>query len=222
MKFSRPAAAALLGVFLAACDIGTGSTPVDMVIIEAFDADVAIGEARQLTATAYDGDGNEITGRAVEWSASNPAVATISDDGVLTGLTLGRLAVTAEIAGARDHQQFTVIEPFGDCPVANHALGSTTAATLTSPDCRNVDNRYTDIYRMSVSTRREVTITMRSAAVDSYLFLVNAAADRELAQDNDSGGGKDARIVATLDPGTYIIVTTAYSPGNGPYTLTTQ
>jgi len=222
MKFPHSAAAVVLGVFLAACDGGTGSTPVDTVIIEAGDAELAIGETRQLTAAAYDDDGDEITGRDVDWAVTNSAVASISDDGLLTGLTLGSVRVTAEIGGTLGQQAFTVAEPFGACPIASHVLGSTTAGTLTFPDCRNADNRYTDVYRMSVSTRRQVTITMRSAAVDSYLFLVNAGADQELAHDNDSGGGRDARIVATLDPGTYLIVTTAYSPGNGPYTLTTQ
>jgi serine protease Do len=191
------------------------------VIIEAGDTELAVGATLQLTATAYDDDGDEITGRDVEWSVSNNSIATIDDNGLLTGVAAGAVSVTAEIGGKTDSQAFSVVNPFGTCPVANHTFGTTTTATLATGDCRLSDQTFVDLYRFTITTRRTVTITMRSSAVDSYLFLVTAVGD-DIAEDDDSAGGTDARISVTLDPGTYVIGANSFLPASGQYTLTTQ
>lgn len=220
-KTALPILAALLT--LVACDGGTGATPVDSVIIEADDSKLTVGGTLLLTATAYDDDGNEITGRDVEWSVSNDAIATIGDNGLLTGVAAGAVRVTAEIGGESDSHAFTVVNPFGTCPIANHTLGSTTTGTLASGDCQFTDGTLVDLYRFTVTATRSVTIIMRSTAVDSYLYLASALGD-DIAQNDggDSPGGKDARIVVTLNPGTYIIGANSRNPGTGQYTLTTQ
>ncbi|CAA9356062.1 MAG: hypothetical protein AVDCRST_MAG89-3440 [uncultured Gemmatimonadetes bacterium] len=216
-----PVLAALLT--LAACDGGTKATPVDSVIIGADDSKIVVGDTLQLTATAYDDEGDEVTGRDVEWSVSNKAIATIDDNGLLTGVAAGAVIVTAEIGGESDSQAFTVVNPFGDCPIANHTLGSTTTGTLVSGDCQFADGTLVDLYRFTVPTTRSVTIIMRSTAVDSYLYLASPLGD-DIAQADggDSPGGKDARMLVTLNPGTYIIAANSRNPGTGQYTLTTQ
>ena len=218
-KTALPVLAALLA--LTACDGGTGATPVDSVIIEADDSELPVGSTLQLIATAYDDDGNEITGRDVEWSVSNPSIATIDDNGLLTGVAAGAVSVTAEIGGESDSQAFTVVNPFGNCPVANHTLGSTTTATLATGDCQLPDGTFVDLHRITVTTTRSVTITMRSTAVNSYLFLFNSLGDG-ITQNDNGAGGNDARITATLNAGTYVIGANSLTPGSGQYTLTTQ
>ena len=218
-KTALPILAALLT--LAACDGGTGPTRVDMVIIEADDSELAVGGTLQLQATAFDSKGNEITGRDVEWSVSNKAVATIDDNGLLTGVSAGAVSVTAEIGGKTDTQAFSVVNPFGNCPIVNHTLGSTSTGTLASGDCQFSDGTFVDLYRFTVTTTRSVTITMRSTAVNSYLYLATALGE-DIAENDNGGGGNDARITVTLNPGTYIIGANSLSPASGTYTLTTQ
>ena len=218
-KTALPVLAALLT--LAACDGGTKATPVDTVIIEADDSELAVGGTLQLTATAYDDDGNEITGRDVEWSVSNKAIATIDDNGLLTGVAAGPVSVTAEIGGESDTQAFVVVNPFGTCPITNHTLGSTSTGTLASGDCQFSDGTFIDLYRFTVTTTRSVTITMRSTAVNSYLYLATAVGD-DIAENDNGAGGNDARITVTLNPGTYIIGANSLTPASGQYTLTTQ
>lgn len=218
-KTALPVVAALLA--LTACGDGTGATPVDSVIIEADDSELAVGGTLQLRATAYDGDGDEITGRDVDWSVSNKAVATIDDDGLLTGVSAGAVSVTAKIGGESDTQAFIVVNPFGNCPIVNHTLGSTSTGTLASGDCQFPDGTFIDLYRFTVTTTRSVTITMRSTAVNSYLYLATAVGD-DIAENDNGAGGNDARITVTLNPGTYIIGANSFSPASGQYTLTTQ
>src|SRR5687768_11627329 len=54
----------------------------------------------QLRATVRDAQGNALTDRAVRWTSSNPAVATVdSATGALTGVDRGTVTVTATSEG---------------------------------------------------------------------------------------------------------------------------
>jgi uncharacterized protein YjdB len=50
---------------------------------------VIAGSATQATATVRDLNANTLTGRAVAWSSSNVAIATVSPTGIVTGVTEG-------------------------------------------------------------------------------------------------------------------------------------
>jgi hypothetical protein len=204
--------------FAAACDSGTNAPSVDTVIIEADDSEVAVGGTLQLQATAYDDDGDEITGRPVEWTSSNRNVATVSSSGLLTGVSPGSVNITAEIGGERDTQAFDVTD---DCPIIAYTLGTTVNGNLSTGDCVFEDGTRVDLYRFTVTTQRQVVITMRSTAFDSYLVLFNSAGNA-IEQDDDDGGGNDARISISLAPGTYIIGANSFAVSTGAYTLTTQ
>jgi serine protease Do len=64
---------------------------------------------------------------------------------------------------------------------------------------------------------------MASREIDSYLILINPNGD-EVAQDDDGGGGPNARIVATLPTdGTYLLMANSYQAGQaGTYSLRAQ
>ena len=83
-----------------------------------------------------------------------------------------------------------------------------------------VDNSFFDLYSFEGKAGQEVTIDMRSRDIDPYLILLGPA-QRELAQDDDGGGDKDARIVMTLPAdGTYTILANSYEARqSGSYTL---
>ena len=57
------------------------------------------GLTLQLTAELRDNGGNVITGRQITWTTANPSIATVSQTGLVTGVTLGNTQITAESEG---------------------------------------------------------------------------------------------------------------------------
>lgn len=55
----------------------------------------------QLAVTVKDANGNVITGLPVTWSVSNGALASVSATGLVKGLLLGDVVVTATVGGVQ-------------------------------------------------------------------------------------------------------------------------
>jgi trimeric autotransporter adhesin len=58
-----------------------------------------VGGTVTLTPTLTDAGGSTITGRAVTWTSSNDAVASVSTAGVVTAKTIGTATITASVEG---------------------------------------------------------------------------------------------------------------------------
>jgi len=98
------------------------------------------------------------------------------------------------------------------------ARGNWTAA-CTSVHNPGANARY---YTFTLAKATKVQIDLKSAAADSYLYLLTggAASGNYIAYDNNSGGKKDARIARTLPAGTYTIEATTYDAGRtGAFTV---
>src|SRR5437867_2766541 len=63
--------------------------PVASVTVSPATANVFAGATTQLSATLKDAAGNVLTGRAVAWTSSNTAIATVSAAGLVTGVAAG-------------------------------------------------------------------------------------------------------------------------------------
>jgi S1-C subfamily serine protease len=83
-----------------------------------------------------------------------------------------------------------------------------------------VDNSFFDLYTFQGRAGQRVQIDMASREIDSFLILIDPNGN-EVAQDDDGGGGPNARIVATLPlNGTYLLVANSYEAGQaGTYRL---
>ena len=66
------------------------------------------GLTLQLSATTRDAGGVILSGRPVNWTTSNPAVATVSATGLVTGGALGSAQITAESEGVASSVSVTV------------------------------------------------------------------------------------------------------------------
>jgi uncharacterized protein YjdB len=66
------------------------------------------GLTLQLAATLRDGSGNILTGRTVSWTTSNSSVASVSSSGLVTGVSLGNVQITAESEGVTSAVTVTV------------------------------------------------------------------------------------------------------------------
>jgi hypothetical protein len=85
--------------------------PVHMVGVEPDDFDLVVGGDRstqQLTVTLLDGNGNELTGRDVSFSALPAGVVTVTDDGLVTAVAAGDATITARSEGIEGEAKVTV------------------------------------------------------------------------------------------------------------------
>lgn len=70
----------------------------------------AIGETAFLSPTYVDGFGNPTTGSGVIWTSRDPAVVTVSEDGLLTGAGAGTTWVVGSLSSPVDSIEVGVIE----------------------------------------------------------------------------------------------------------------
>ncbi len=104
--------------------------PVASVMVSPASATVTVGATTQLTATPKDANGAALSGRAVTWATSNPAVATVSAGGVVTGVATGSATITATSEGQTGTSAITVTNvPVASVTVSPTAAGVTVGAT---------------------------------------------------------------------------------------------
>lgn len=60
---------------------------------------VAVGEDLVLMALPLDSNGQPLTGRRLQWSSSNPAIATVTQEGRVSGITTGAAEITVAAEG---------------------------------------------------------------------------------------------------------------------------
>ncbi len=70
-------------------------TPIATITVSPATKTVLAGDTAPFTATAKDASGNVLAGRALTWSSSNAAVASVSSTGTATGTGVGTATITA-------------------------------------------------------------------------------------------------------------------------------
>ncbi len=101
-------------------------------------------------------------------------------------------------------------------------LGQWLGGTLGVGDDTLSDGSYADIWVYQGRQGETLTMTQKSDAVDSYLTFGPVQNGRWswAEADNNSAGGKDSKLVVTLDAdGEYWVRPNALFSGKGPYTL---
>ncbi len=96
----------VLSMVLAAAGCGGGSgdgpsglpTPARVSITNQI-TELFVGQSMQLTATALDESGAELAAGDATWSSTNPAVAQVSETGMLMAMAPGTATLRATIAG---------------------------------------------------------------------------------------------------------------------------
>jgi uncharacterized protein YjdB len=98
-----------------------------------------IGQTTQGYATAYDGNGNVVSGRPATWASSNAAVATVSSAGIVTAVSAGSAVISATIDTKVGQATVMVSQtPVASVTVTLSApsvsIGQTTQANATTRD----------------------------------------------------------------------------------------
>lgn len=96
---------------------------------------------------------------------------------------------------------------------------------LTASSPRLPDGGAYDCYAIETTPGQQVTVTMRSQAFDSRLWIARGGqcATARLQEDNDDALGRDAQVSFTAGGGRYLILArTKAADGAGPYRLTLE
>ncbi len=120
--------------------------PVASVQLSPTTAQLAPGGTVQLTATTRDAGGAALTGRSVTWSSTNPAIATVTTTGMVSGVSAGGpVSIVATSEGQSATAQVTVVAP---PPVASVATVTVAPPTLS----------------LSVGSALQLSATLRDSA----------------------------------------------------------
>lgn len=112
------------------------AVPVAVVTVTLAQSSITVGTATTASATLRSASNDVLTGRAILWTSSNPAVATINMSGAITALTPGTTTITA----ASDGQSGAILLTVTPVPVASVVVtlaqttiivGANTSATAT-------------------------------------------------------------------------------------------
>src|SRR5687768_335837 len=99
---------------------------VASIVIAPSTATVAVGANVPLSADVLDAAGNEIPGAKVVWVTSDRAIATVSGEGVVTGVKVGTVQVAASAQGKSAVAEIMV----NPTPVATVRLSPTSRSLL--------------------------------------------------------------------------------------------
>ncbi len=93
--------------------------------------EVSVNSSVRVIASAFDKNSNSIGNKNFKYSSSNPVVATITDDGLVIGISPGSTIIAAEVDNARGETTVTVVPE-----VPNNILVSPSPVTLRRGDLR--------------------------------------------------------------------------------------
>jgi glucose/arabinose dehydrogenase len=103
----------------------TSAPPVASVTVVPPSASVEVGGSVQLLAEARDAEGNLLEGRDIIWSSANTDIATVGQDGLVTGEAVGSVNITAASEEESGVAEITVTEP---APVASVTIDPASAS----------------------------------------------------------------------------------------------
>jgi hypothetical protein len=111
--------------------------------------------------------------------------------------------------------------PAGCAPSGTPSVGDTVQGTLSFASCQYPDATFADIYQLNVTDSAALNLSLTSTDFDAYLVVLDSKGN-VIDEDDNSGGGMNAAVGDTFDPGTYYLVAKPFGgiTSAGKYTLT--
>ncbi len=117
---SSLAVLALAVLTAAGCDSSTGNDDsISSLSVNPSAPVMHVGGVQQLVATPATSSGKIIEGRTATWNSSNPAVATVDGNGLVTAIAGGTTTVSATLGGVSDEAAVTVWFPVTALSIAS-------------------------------------------------------------------------------------------------------
>jgi hypothetical protein len=109
----------------------------------------------------------------------------------------------------------------GCAPIAAVNPGDLQPGTLAFTGCQYPDDTFSDIYQLNLADITALDVRLDSTDFDAYLVILDSKGN-VIDLDDNSGGGTNALISDTFDPGTYYVVAKPFSgyTATGKYLLT--
>lgn len=201
----RSIALALATVALASC--GSSTSPnngsVSGVTVNPGSANVIVGDSVALAATVKGPDGQVIPGQHIFWNTENPSIATVSDNGVVTGVSQGQVKIAASAGGMSGISNITVLP----APVASVSVAPP-LDTIVRPGTVQLTATMFDAQHNALSGR---TVTWASnlpnvATVDTSGLVTGVAAGSATITATSEGQSGTSTIVVIPPPVTSITV----------------
>jgi serine protease Do len=164
--------------------------------------------------------GGPLLNSRAELVGVNTAIFTTSSANSGIGLAIEADTVKQFIAAVRQGAIANNPMPAIAAPNVLTLDGNVISAVLTASDRTLPDGSYFKAYQFQGQAGQSVVIEMRANAIDPYLVLFDASG-RKVAEDDDGGGGKNARIAVTLPTtGKYTLYANSYEVGQtGSFTI---
>src|SRR5437899_6183513 len=205
------------GTLASTAAVTISNVPVASVTVSPVAAGLTVGATTQLTATPEDSTGTALTGRAVTWATSNPAVATVSASGLVTGVAAGSATITATSEGQSGTSALTVT----NVPVASVTV-SPAAATVTLGTTTQLIATPKDANGTALSGRAVTWATSNAAiaTVSASGLVTGVAAGSATITATSEGQSGTAALTVTNGP----VASVTVSPATASLTVgaTTQ
>ncbi|HEX5437767.1 MAG TPA: Ig-like domain-containing protein [Gemmatimonadaceae bacterium] len=160
---------------------------------------IRVGDKAQLHAAALDANGDTLSGRPISWASNDTTVATVDDNGVVTGIATGNTTITATSDGRRATAPVSV----GSQPVASIAV---------SPSKVNITAGQTSQLTATVRDSAGTLLSGRTVAWNSSNDNIARVSTSGLVTGVAAGS---ATITATSETkSTTVPVTVAEAPAN--------
>lgn len=158
-----------------------------------------------LTVTLRDANGGVLSDRAVSWTTSNAAVATVSATGVVTALTNGTVTITATSEGKTASGTFSAIAGLR----SGNALTFTNATVNTSI--------FYAVYVPAGSTSLSVTLRNGNGDPDLYVYRPGQSLTTTAACASETGGAtvSETCTLATPVAGVWVVEVFAFAAHTG-------
>ena len=157
--------------------------------------------------------GGPLLNSRAELVGVNTAIFTASSGNSGIGLAIEADTVKQFIAAVRQGAIANNPNPTVASPNVLNLDGTAIASVLTASDNTLPDGSYYKAYQFQAQAGQSVVIEMRGNDIDPYLVLFDAAG-RKVAEDDDGGGGKNARIAVNLpSTGKYTLYANSYEVG---------
>jgi uncharacterized protein YjdB len=183
-------------------------TPVDTVIVTPPTLEVMAGASGALDAEITDGAGNVLRDRRVVWASANPDIATVSENGIVSGVSAGHVDIAATAEGKSGVAVVTVVAVPARVATVRIVPNQIdlVVATGTNLVATPYDNRGTPIPGRSVvwttnnASVAAISQTGRVTGLVPGTAVITAVID---------GVGGNADVAVTLAPVAKVVVTPA-------------
>ena len=182
---------------------------VATVAVSPATSSVSVGGHLPLSAVVQDAAGHALSGTDVFWSVQNTNIATISDDGVVTGVAPGTTQVSANVAGKSGLGTVTIARgadpaPQGPVPVASVRISPSNPPAIGKNDNLTLTASLTDASGKDIGPGRTVTWTSSDPSVVSIspktgTYAATAKGNKEgTATITATSEGKSASVAITV------------------------